>query len=82
VTERRNVFEDLAAIMAQELGVTPDPLAEKRRRIQRLAEEGATEGERAAARSALRRLGGASHAESDAMRRAGATIEDDDYIPL
>lgn len=51
-----------------------DPgLIRRRQAVKRLAEFGATEGERAAARAALHRLE-ATHAEQDAMRRSGNHI--------
>jgi len=48
--------------------------AERRARISVLAEQGATEGERAAARAALARFD-ASHRETDAMQRGGNWID-------
>ena len=54
-------------------GVDPS-LLRRRQAVQRLAEQGATEGERAAARAALGRLE-ASHGETDAMQRGGNWIE-------
>lgn len=52
----------------------PPSLSRRRQAVTRLAEQGATEGERAAARAALNRLEAASHSETDEMRRAGNHI--------
>jgi hypothetical protein len=58
-----------------ELSVESVHDAERRARISALAEQGATEGERAAARAALSRLE-ASHRETDAMQRGGNWIDE------
>jgi hypothetical protein len=51
------------------------PQDTRRAHIQALAEQGATAGERAAARAALSRLE-ASHRETDAMQRGGNWIDE------
>jgi len=80
-----NTFRDVEAEMAEGEAlfdarlaalrgiVSPD--VERRRRIASLAIEGATEGERAAARAALARFD-ASHRETDAMQRGGNWIDE------
>lgn len=51
-------------------GTTPPAASQRRQAILNLIEQGATEGERAAAEAALSRFD-ASHAETDAMQRGG-----------
>jgi hypothetical protein len=51
------------------------PQDARRAHIQALADQGATEGERAAARAALSRME-ASHRETDAMQRGGNWIDE------
>lgn len=60
----------LAALRGETL-----PSNERRQSILNLAEHGATEGERAAARAALARFD-ISHAEHDRMQRGGNWIEE------
>lgn len=48
----------------------------RRAKISALAEHAGTEGERAAALSALGRLGTPSHAENDRMQRGGNFVEE------
>jgi hypothetical protein len=58
-----------------ELRGLASPQDARRAHIQALADQGATEGERAAARAALSRLE-ASHRETDAMQRGGNWIDE------
>ena len=53
-----------------------DPLEGRRVKLETLAAQGATEGERAAARAALERLDAPSHAEIEAMQRGGNWIDE------
>ena len=62
------------AALAALRGETP-PGDERRRRIATLAEQGSTEGERAAARAALGRFD-ASHREQDNMHRGGNWVDE------
>ena len=61
------------AALAELRGTAPQNA--RRAHIQALAEQGATEGERAAARAALSRME-ASHRETDAMQRGGNWIDE------
>jgi len=71
----RAYFERFGRYPAESPLADVDPsLLRRRQAVQRLAEQGATEGERAAARAALGRLE-ASHAEQDAMQRGGNWID-------
>jgi hypothetical protein len=63
------------ARLAELRGETPPPSDARRRHILALIEQGATEGERAAATAALGRLE-ASHRESDTMQRGGNWIDE------
>jgi hypothetical protein len=63
------------ARLAELRGETPAPSDARRRHILALIEQGATEGERAAASAALGRLE-ASHRESDSMQRGGNWIDE------
>jgi hypothetical protein len=58
-----------------ELRGLASPQSSRRAHIQALADQGATEGERAAARAALSRME-ASHRETDAMQRGGNWIDE------
>jgi hypothetical protein len=61
--------------LAELRGEAPSPQDERRRHIIALIEQGATEGERAAARAALGRLE-ASHRETNNMQRGGNWIDE------
>jgi hypothetical protein len=63
------------AALAELRGLSTSPQDARRAHIQALADQGATEGERAAARAALSRME-ASHRETDAMQRGGNWIDE------
>lgn len=80
-SDRRNLEEEFAAgaaefdrLYAARMGLAA-PQSERRQHIATLAEQGATEGERAAARAALARFD-ITHAEHDRMQRGGNWIDE------